>query len=73
MANNLLYYGIGVEDNFNKKATISLFFGKSFLTIAFYTKKYKFLPRFYFYNAESFKYMQSIDMFKVFWFFGLIK
>ena len=70
MENN--FYGIGKEDSLNNKHSISFFFGNCYLSISFYTKKYKFIPRFYFYSKESFEYMKSIDLFKVKWFFGLI-
>ena len=70
MRNN--YYGFGKEDSMTNKYTISLFFGNCYLTIAFYTKKYKLIPRFYFYSKESFTYMKEIEMFRIKWFFGII-
>ena len=66
------YIGIGKENVVNKKWTISIFLGEKYVTIAFYTKKYKFIPRFYLYDKESFKYMQKIDMFNISWFFGFV-
>ena len=66
------YIGIGHELATNNKWTISLFFSKKYVTIAFYTKVYKFIPRFYFYGEDSFKYMQEIDMFRISWFFGFV-
>ena len=64
------YYGIGKENSSANKYTISLFFGSCFLTIAFYTKRYKFKPRFYFFQKGESDYMKSIGWFKLKWFFG---
>ena len=66
------YIGIGKENSVNNKWNISIFLGGKYVTIAFYTKKHKFIPRFYFYDKESFKYMQEIDMFRISWFFGFV-
>lgn len=66
------YIGIGKENVANNSWTISIFLGEKYVTIAFYTKKYKLIPRFYLYDKESFKYMQKIDMFNISWFFGFV-
>ena len=66
------YIGIGKENVANNSWTISIFLGEKYVTIAFYTKKYKLIPRFYLYDKESFKYMQKIDMFNLSWFFGFV-
>ena len=66
------YWGFGKENTFNNKYCISLFFGKKYVTIVFYTKKYKFIPRIYKYDEESFSYMQTIGMFNLSWFFGFV-
>lgn len=66
------YIGIGKENFANNKWTISIFLGEKYVTIAFYTKKYKLIPRFYLYGKESFKYMQEIDMLSISWFFGFV-
>ena len=66
------YIGFGKENTEYNKYTLSLFFYDRYLSIAFYTKKYKFIPRFYFYGKESFKYMQEIDMLSISWFFGFV-
>jgi|688.fasta_scaffold1384901_2 hypothetical protein len=71
MNNN--FYGIGKRNTFHKTYDISIFLGNTYLTIAFYTKIYKFLPRFYYYNEEAFKYLKDMDIFSLKWFFGFIK
>ena len=66
------YIGIGKENVANNKWTISIFLGEKYVTIAFYTKKYKLIPRFYLYGKESFEYMQEINMFNISWFLGFV-
>ena len=66
------YIGIGKENVANNKWTISIFLGEKYITIAFYTKKYKLIPRFYLYSKESFEYMQEINMFNISWFLGFV-
>lgn len=66
------YIGIGQENVINNKWTISIFLGKRYVAITFYTKKYKLIPRFYLYGKESFKYKQELNMFNISWFFGFV-
>ncbi len=42
------YYGIGQERNY--KWLFAILLGNKMLQIAFWTKKYKFLPRIYWYS-----------------------
>jgi hypothetical protein len=45
------YYGLGKESNYNW--ILSIFLGSKLLQICFWTKKYKLMPRFYWYtNCE---------------------
>jgi len=64
------YYGIGKDFMGGNKWTFNIFLGNKMVCIAYYTRKYKFRPRFYFYSniAE----MQEDNFFSLSWFVGLI-
>ena len=67
------YYGIGHDNTVPNKLTISIFMGLWYFTIAFYTKKYGFRPRFYLYRKEEFEYSQNINLLNLTWFIGFQK
>ncbi len=60
-------YGIGIEGHF-KSSRISLFWGVSLLTIAFWTPVHKYKWRFYKYSNI---YIDGDLMIDIKWFFGL--
>ena len=67
---NKKYYGIGKDGMSQNKYSFNIFYGNKMICVAYYTRKFKFKPRFYFYSDLS--EMQEIDWFSVKWFIGLI-
>ena len=64
------YYGIGKDGMSPNKYSFNIFYGNKMVCIAYYTNKYKFKPRLYFYsNLEE---IIEVNWFSIKWFIGLI-